>query len=219
MSARHQTRAQYCAHIAGLAREAYARHEITAERPGRWELFHRDDAGKLRGHFCAEIVVLCWGRLLVHGDGSTVLFGECSDHAPDAVLRWIGARAPAGDFRYLASKVQRAMDASAECVDDRVARADLLEEIRTLRRDGVARKNLEPYRDALAALDAGDPVEMVRHDLWTRAAADVDTEWLARLGRVVDPRVIYGQAACARLVRLLDARAGVPAQAVVGHGI
>jgi hypothetical protein len=214
---KHRTRDEYNAQLATLARKALERHEIKEEGPGRWVLYRRNADGTYSAQYCAEIAALHWGTLLVHGDIETVVFTGGSHRAPLDLVRWVGGRGEPTDYCYLAQKAQRGMGAGTDALDTEVARGDVLAEIACVRDAGATGEQLEPYDDALRALDDGEHIEVVRHNLW-RDGDDVDTEFLARLGRVIDPRVFYAHAACARLVALLDARAAA-AQREVGGGI
>lgn len=214
MACEHQTRAQYHANLTRLARRAFERHEIIERAEGRWVLVARRADGTLSYNHCAEVAVMRWGHLLVHGDVDTVMFeGYSGEGGAEGLVRWIGRER--GDLRYHAAKASRgAGRAGSWCLDDRVACDDLLERVRRAQEEepGPGRsREIARLRDALRALEFGESVDAVRHALYQ--SEENCTEWLSSLGEVVDARIYYAVAACQRLVELLDAEKATLAEA------
>ena len=70
--------------------------------------------------YTAEIVVLRWGHLLVHGDVDAVIFGVCNGYESwRDVLDWMGR----ADYGYAEEKasIGSTCSAMARCFDDEVA--------------------------------------------------------------------------------------------------
>jgi hypothetical protein len=170
--------------------------------------------------FATEVIVGRWGKVLVHGDAGTCVFAYYSGwdrDPPEHAIRWMGETRSWG---YIAEKAAAGTGREAVyTTDDRVARANILEEIACLRAGGgrIA-PDLGPYRAALRALDDGETVPIVRHELYHNARG-VDVEWLAGVGEVIDSRVFYAHAALARLCAIWDAeKATASAEGQTAHG-
>lgn len=145
--------------------------------------------------YTAEIVVLCWGHLLVHGDIDAVIFGVCSGYESwRDVLEWM-ARA---DYGYAEEKasIGSTCSAMARCFDDEVA----LSKICYWRRRGYI-PDKEAARELWEHVQSGE-----WHEAQT-ALYGIDFE--LRLDDVTHPRVFMAQAAITKLCELLAAEESV----------
>jgi hypothetical protein len=77
------------------AREAFAKHRLKRVDKDRW-FIRRPDCG----NHAAEIGLLGWGRILVHGDCPDVLYGHCS-YRGERLIPWLAN----SEASYLTSKV------------------------------------------------------------------------------------------------------------------
>lgn len=193
------------------AREAFEKHELVREiGASRWSLRRRMEDGRFSYVYWVEIVVLEGGKLLVHGDIEAVIFASYSgEGAPERVVRWMGDHP---DFDYYVH--QKASIGTGhkivDALDDAAAADDILEEIAEDKERseacGLASENTETLEEGLERLTRwSEPVEMVRNWLYDNLK-DPDTEWLARVGRVIDARVYFAHAAVRRLCEIWDAR-------------
>lgn len=69
----------------------FAKHVIASRGERRWRLQVRLPNGIWDPRFWVEVLVLDGGKLMVHGDVETVVFGRYTDsRSVEATLRWIG---------------------------------------------------------------------------------------------------------------------------------
>lgn len=143
--------------------------------------------------YCAEIVVLRWGHLLVHGDLDAVIFGVCSGYKSwRDVLNWMNR----SDYGYAEEKASIGSTCSemARCFDDEVA----LSKICQWRRQRY-------IADRETARELWDHVQSGEWHEAQNMLYGIDFE--LRLDTVTHPRVFRAIAAIKKLCELLDAEA------------
>lgn len=148
--------------------------------------------------YIAEVVVLRWGHILVHGDVDAVIFGTCSGYKSwRDVLDWMSR----ADYRYAEEKASIGSTCSqmARGFDEEVA----LWKICSWRRQGYI-PDKESAREVWDLVQSGEWHE-AQNRLWS-----IDFE--LGLSTVTLPRVFMAQAAIKRLCELLDAEAATVAQ-------
>ena len=151
--------------------------------------------------YTAEIVMLRWGHLLVHGDLDAVIFGVCSGYKSwRELLQWMNR----ADYGYAEEKASIGSTCSemARCFDDEVALSKICE----WRRQGYI-ADRETARELWDHVQGGE---------WHEAQMmlyGIDFE--LRLDTVTHPRVFRALAAVKKLCELLDAEAAATADAQV----
>lgn len=139
--------------------------------------------------YCAEVVTLRCGGLLVHGDVDTVCFSRCSYKHWRQVLSWMG------DYNYGYAEEKAAIGGTldARVFDPAVARADILEYRRHKTLDNYAARELWDRSDDDSAQEFAGRV----YDLTE------DYELPGSIGWCTGSRVLMAQAALRRLLTLL----------------
>ena len=88
-----ESAADYVRYHAARADRDLARHEIRSRGERSWLLqrLSKRHPGQWDSTFAAEVVALGgWGRLLVHGDLSPVIFSHSDSNHPRRLVDWIG---------------------------------------------------------------------------------------------------------------------------------
>ena len=178
-------------HLKKMYRENMANHvilarSITNEKQASFTIGNPGES-----FYIAEIVVLRWGHLLVHGDVDAVIFGVCSGYKSwRDVLNWMNR----ADYGYAEEKASIGSTCSemARGFDEEVA----LWKICDWRRHGYI-PDKESAREVWDLIQSGDWHE-AQNKLWS-----MDFE--LGLATVTLPRVFMAQAAITRLCELLDA--------------
>jgi len=151
--------------------------------------------------YLAEVVVLRWGHLLVHGDVDAVIFGVCSGYKSwRDVLDWMNR----ADYGYAEEKASIGSTCSemARGFDEEVA----LSKICYWRRHEYI-PGKEAAREVWDLVQSGEWHD-AQNRLWS-----IDFE--LSLSTVTLPRVFMAQAAVQRLCELLDAEGVAVDQGVV----
>lgn len=148
--------------------------------------------GKLgESFYVAEIVVLRWGHLLVHGDVDAVIFGTCNGYKSwRDVLDWMNRASY--DYAEEKASIGSTCSQMARAFDAEVA----LWKICNWRRQGYI-PDKESAREVWDLVQSGEWHE-AQNRLWS-----VDCE--LGLSTVTLPRVFMAQAAITKLCELLDA--------------
>lgn len=192
---RRRTRDEYEADYIARADEAFATHVLAySSRHARWTI-RREDG---RGFYATDLLWLPRGFWLIHGDIAAVLILTRDGHRYDR-LDWIGNSHP----DYIAEKVGEAMRLPdlGFTYDSEVAAHELVQMIDEAK--GVDRLRGAPnaWVRALGRLeDYGASALDVMRGVWEDTG---DHEF--SIGRVVNGRVYYAQAAARCLLRLLEA--------------
>lgn len=185
--------------IQALAQNAFERHKLIEYSPTRWVIARVGPDNVTERTFWTEIVALGCCRFVVHGDITPVLFQ--SSYQGERGIHWAAKSHP----DYLAGKVIPYGRARAEDVD--VALADLQEWYREAEHDSNPSREL--VDEAVHELkNRGKQLAAVKQDLFD--GGEEDTEWLDRLGRVIDADFYYSHAALKRLSALLEELEPVP---------
>jgi len=202
-----------------LAARAFEKHMIKSRGDGRWVIAKKYEDGAWCGFYMAEVIVGVHGTLIVHGDISPVMFGHYSGYTdPLQVVGWV---AYSGISSYLQSKAHIAFcapfdrdltksfnpDVAIWELKDRLK--DRLQELEDYYEDvdEIDDPEVAAWRKAIRGV-GGDAWEMVRHELYDdledAGCCDVG-EMIWDIGEVPAARLYYAQAACRRLLELLDA--------------
>ena len=202
------------------AKEAFSEHVIKEKGDRRWVIAKKYEDGSWCGFYLTEIIVGVGGTLIAHGDIDASIFscfGKYDD--PLQVVRWV---ANSGVANYLVSKATIGMttqhtegmtkrfdaDVAIWEMEDRIKdRLAEIEEDVDEDMDEIDDHEIAAWRRAIRAV-GGDAWEMVRlqlyDDLIDAGCSDVG-EMIWDIGLVPASRIYYAQAACRRLLELLDA--------------
>ncbi|MHC4298922.1 MAG: hypothetical protein ACYS7Y_16715, partial [Planctomycetota bacterium] len=200
-----------------LATAAFENHQIRSRGDKRWVIAQKyKDDGSWSCVYQTEIIIGYDGTLITYGDISPVIFrqfGKYSD--PLQVVRWV---AQSGIPGYLISKAYVGLGASYEQditkkFDEKAAIwemqehiKDRLEELDSDDADELDDEKIAAYRKAIRAVDS-ESWYFVRQELYddlTSAGYDDVGEEIWDIGLVPAPRLYYSQAACRKLLELLE---------------
>ena len=200
------------------AGEAFSNHTIRSREDGRWVIARCKD-GEWSNIYLAEIIVGVFGSLIVHGDIDAVIFGNYGKNSdPLQVVNWIAHSSICG---YLESKAIIGMTAQdshsmVKRFDPDVAIweinghiKDRLEERESeySDKDETHDEEIAAWRKAIRAVKGGVHWEVVRsqlyEDLEDAGYSDV-SEMIWDIGLVPSIRLYYAQAACRKLLELLE---------------
>jgi len=210
----------YLAKMEIQANQAFEKHELKSSGDGRWTLAAKHDDGDWTSTGITEIVVGLNGSVIIHGDYDPVIFTSY-DHKASALqlVQWVARSRGIG---YLTSKAVRGMSAPADkditkTFDHDVAIWEMRGHIQTALADidtddSEELQRIEPeieaWREAISAVQSDhEPWECVRgrlyDDLEESGMSDVG-EFVWDIGLVPSSRIFYGQAACRKLLQLLE---------------
>ena len=207
---------QYHKNLVSLSTTAFEQHFIKTNESDRWVLQGRTSSGQWHTNHLAEICVLRWGTLIVHGDVETVVFSGFSGGSenPIDVLKWMGCTS---DLRhYVAKKAVRGLDGDSmiytkngsvavwqlnRCIEDRKSE---LGDNETPESDPYIQSCDYAIKDLL---NDEVPVERVLWGLYESYDPDdesntslFDPDEISGLGKVLTPRVYFAHAALKRLI-------------------
>lgn len=222
MTTAHEMRRKYLADSYAQARAAFARHELAEEGPGRWVLRRRYADGKgFESTYWTEVACMAGGYLYVNGDIDLVVFA----YGPADPVSRVAWMAKASDG-YAAEKVAIGMTAPRGCSMAHDWEHDIaVQAVReALTADGEDEpevslpKDFDSVDEAIESLGLVDSTEQAFAEWLHEHFEFDDCEGLWDAGRVLSSRVIYAQAALARLLQLIEARESAPAVAEVARG-
>lgn len=201
------------------AREDFSEHVIKRRGEDRWVIAKKYEDGSWCGFYLTEIIVGVNGTLIAHGDIDASIFscfGKYND--PLQVVSWV---ANSGVANYLVSKATMGMttqhtegmtkrfdaDVAIWEMEDRIKdRLDEIEEDETNDLDEIDDAEIAAWRKAIRSV-GGDPWEMVRLQLYddlSDAGCSDAGEMIWNIGLVPASRLYYAQAACRKLLELLE---------------
>jgi len=201
------------------AAESFSEHVIKEKGDLRWVIAKKYEDGSWCSYYLTEIIVGVGGTLIAHGDIDASIFscyGKFDD--PLQVVSWVANSRIAN---YLVSKATIGMtaqhtegmiqrfepDVAIWEMEDRIKdRLAEIEEDETNDLDEIDDEEIAAWRKAIRAV-GGDPWEMVRWELYedlSDAGCDAIDEMLWNIGLVPATRLYYAQAACRKLLELLD---------------
>lgn len=212
MTTSGEMREKYLADTYAQAKKAFARHELSEASTGRWVLRRRHSDGSFDSTYWTEVCCMSGGYLYVNGDIDLVVFG----YGPaDAVSR-VAWMAKASET-YAAEKASIGMTSPRNGAMVYDWRHDIaVQRIReALTSDDGEEPEITPpdcfggdAEEAIENLERMDSSEEAFTQWLYEHFAYDEFEGLCDAGRVLSSRVIYAQAALARLLELLDARDG-----------
>ena len=209
---------QYLSRLAALATDAFKNHQLRSTGPGegRWVIAGKNKDGSWCSFYLTEIIVGIQNTVITHGDIAPCLFkGYGPPGDPLAAVSWV---ARSNIVNYLEAKAASAFMERCQGLttkfDADVAVWEIEQHIKERREeidyDGIdvaADKQLAVWRQALCCLGEGWPWELVcselDHDLNAAGVDDV-AELLYDIGQVPAPRLFYAQAACQKLLELVE---------------
>jgi len=150
------------------------------------------------GIYRAEIALLSYGTVLVHGDVDTTIFSCCSYRTWEGKLGWLRG----DNYGYAEEKasIGSGCSAMARDVDEELAIASVL----WWRRQKSL--NAETAREAISLIRDGDATSA------QRAIWDGTGDFELTIGECTSPRVILAQACITKLCDLLDAEEAAKAK-------
>jgi hypothetical protein len=205
------------------ANEAFSNHVIKNTGDRRWVIAQKYEDGCWCNSYLTEIIVGVGGTLIAHGDIDASIFscfGKYDD--PLQVVRWVANSSVAN---YLVSKATIGMTTQhtegmtkefdhdvaiwemEERIKERLTEIGIEDEIEDL--DQIDDDEIAAWYQAIRAV-GGDSWEMVRLELYENlTAADCDDvgEMIWDIGLVPAPRIYYAQAACRKLLELIEQEA------------
>ncbi|MEQ8461780.1 MAG: hypothetical protein RLO52_34620 [Sandaracinaceae bacterium] len=197
----NRTKEKRDADLRKLAEDAFAEHELASKvglrdvglhgaGVGLWQSGRAHLRRRGSSFYATEVLWCRYGRLLVHGDIQPCIFAIHEPDMESAVHALAGAH-----LDYLAPKCaegERRSHAGYD-VDCDVMLADLLAEFAN------PDESISAVREAISLVQQLGDVDGAKRVLFD---AGFDPETLAGMGRVIDARLYYAQAALRRLVEL-----------------
>lgn len=208
---------EHKAHIEQQAARDFENHHIKSRGEGRWTIASKYENGKWCGIFLTEIIVGVNGTLIAHGDISPSIFVSHSNYDdPLRIVNWVAHSGIAG---YLQSKASCGFLESygyplTKKFNEKVAiwelEGHLKDRLHELEEehdgDENGDKEVAAWRKAIRAT-GGDPWNMVRDELiddLERSGFEDCGEIVWDIGMVPADRLYYAQAACRKLLELLE---------------
>lgn len=207
------------------AARVFEKHELHTCEESRWILAGKYEDGEWTGVGITEVIVGLNGTVIVHGDYAPVLFYSYDRKAPpQQLVHWV---AYSGVNSYLTSKAFQGMMPELEhdptkTFDPEIAKWEMRECIRDrlvefegdwdddtdLDKEKAFADEIAAWRRAIRGVDCdGKPWYLVRHQLYDDleevGLCDVN-ETIWDIGQVPASCIFYGQAACRKLLELLE---------------
>lgn len=208
---------EYQAHVEQQAARDFEHHQIKSRGEGRWTIARRYEDGLWQGFYLTEIIVGINGTLIAHGDISPSIFVAHSSYDdPLQIVHWVARSRISGYLQTKAScgLMESGVHTLTRKFDEKVAiwelkrhlkdRLDELEDEHGGDENGD--EEVAAWRKAIRAV-GGDPWELVRQELYDdlEEAGHCDAgELIWDIGMVPAPRLYYAQAACRKLLELLE---------------
>jgi len=209
---------RYLSQLKTLATNAFKDHQLRSIGPGegRWVIARKYPDGAWCSFYLTEIIVGIQNTVITHGDIAPCMFkGYGPPGDPLAAVRWV---ATSNIVNYLEAKAASAFmercSGLTTTFDVDVAAWEIEQRIKERREDidfdGIdveSDKQLAAWRQALCCLGEGWPWELVRSELehaLNESGVDDVAELLYDIGEVPAPRLFYAQAACQKLLELVE---------------